>query len=85
MQLHVRPLTWDFHRKGKGQLYANYATFIERRVRLDVNVRAGGRHSHTDNNFQTSIPECSVDGHLSTKTGFTTGYLWRVRQPIVRG
>ena len=35
-------LTWDFTGQGKGKLYANYATFIEVPLPLDVNVRAGG-------------------------------------------
>ena len=34
-------LTWDFTGKGKGKLFANYATFIEVPIPLDVNVRAG--------------------------------------------
>ena len=33
-------LTWDFTGKGKGKLFANYATFIETPIPLDVNVRA---------------------------------------------
>src|SRR5215813_10390417 len=44
-------LTWDFTGKGKGKLFANYATFLEVPVPLDVNVRAGGGSSQTDKNF----------------------------------
>jgi outer membrane receptor protein involved in Fe transport len=44
-------LTWDFTGKGKGKLYANYATFIETPIPLDVNVRAAGGDSQTDKNF----------------------------------
>jgi hypothetical protein len=44
-------LIWDFTGKGKGKLYANYATFIEVPVPLDVNVRAGGGDVQTDKNF----------------------------------
>ena len=44
-------LTWDFTGKGKGKLYANYATFIQTPIPLDVNVRAGGGDSQTDKNF----------------------------------
>ena len=44
-------LTWDFTGKGKGKLFANYATFIETPIPLDVNVRAGGGDVQTDKNF----------------------------------
>jgi len=44
-------LTWDFTGKGKGKLFANYATFIETPIPLDVNVRAAGGSSQTDKNF----------------------------------
>ncbi len=44
-------LTWDFTGKGKGKLFANYATFIETPVPLDVNVRAAGGDVQTDKNF----------------------------------
>jgi len=44
-------LTWDFTGKGKGKLFANYATFIEVPMPLDVNVRAAGGNVQTDKNF----------------------------------
>ena len=44
-------LSWDFTGKGRGKLFANYATFIETPIPLDVNVRAGGGSSQTDKNF----------------------------------
>ena len=44
-------LTWDFTGKGKGKLFANYATFIETPIPLDVNVRAAGGNVQTDKNF----------------------------------
>ncbi len=44
-------LIWDFTGKGKGKLFANYATFIEVPVPLDVNVRAAGGDVQTDKNF----------------------------------
>ena len=44
-------LIWDFTGKGKGKLFANYATFIETPIPLDVNVRAGGGDVQTDKNF----------------------------------
>src|SRR5258706_2941245 len=47
-------LTWDFTGKGKGKLYANYATFIETPIPLDVNVRAAGGNSQTDKNFNVN-------------------------------
>jgi len=47
-------ITWDFTGKGKGKLFANYATFIETPIPLDVNVRAAGGSSQTDKNFNVS-------------------------------
>ncbi len=47
-------LTWDFTGKGKGKLFANYATFIETPIPLDVNVRAGGGDVQTDKNFNVN-------------------------------
>jgi len=44
-------ISWDFTGKGKGKLFANYATFIEVPVPLDVNVRAAGGQVQTDKNF----------------------------------
>jgi outer membrane receptor protein involved in Fe transport len=44
-------LTWDFTGKGKGKLFANYATFVESPIPLDVNVRAAGGDVQTDKNF----------------------------------
>jgi outer membrane receptor protein involved in Fe transport len=47
-------LTWDFTGKGRGKLFANYATFIEVPVPLDVNVRAAGGNVQTDKNFNVN-------------------------------
>ena len=47
-------LAWDFTGKGRGKLFANYATFIETPIPLDVNVRAAGGSSQTDKNFNVS-------------------------------
>jgi outer membrane receptor protein involved in Fe transport len=44
-------LTWDFTGKGKGKLFANYATFIEVPLPLDLNIRSGGGSVQTDKNF----------------------------------
>jgi outer membrane receptor protein involved in Fe transport len=47
-------IIWDFTGKGKGKLYANYATFIETPIPLDVNVRAAGGDVQTDKNFNVN-------------------------------
>jgi outer membrane receptor protein involved in Fe transport len=47
-------VTWDFTGKGKGKLFANYATFIETPIPLDVNVRAAGGNVQTDKNFNVN-------------------------------
>jgi outer membrane receptor protein involved in Fe transport len=47
-------LSWDFTGKGKGKLFANYATFIETPIPLDVNVRAGSKEVQTDKNFNVN-------------------------------
>jgi outer membrane receptor protein involved in Fe transport len=44
-------VSWDFTGKGKGKLFANYATFIEVPMPLDLNVRAAGGNVQTDKNF----------------------------------
>src|SRR5258706_7375085 len=44
-------LSWDFTGTGKGKLFANYATFIEVPIPLDVNVRAAGGNVQTDKQF----------------------------------
>ena len=44
-------LAWDFTGKGKGKLFANYATYIEGSIPLDVNVRAAGGNVQTDKNM----------------------------------
>ncbi len=44
-------LAWDFTGKGKGKIFANYATFLEGSIPLDVNVRAAGGNVQTDKNF----------------------------------
>jgi hypothetical protein len=44
-------LIWDFTGKGKGKIFANYATFLEVPIPLDVNVRAAGGDVQTDKNF----------------------------------
>jgi outer membrane receptor protein involved in Fe transport len=47
-------LSWDFTHKGKGKLFANYATFIETPIPLDVNVRSAGGNVQTDKNFNVN-------------------------------
>jgi outer membrane receptor protein involved in Fe transport len=47
-------ITWDFTGKGRGKLFANYATFIEVPIPLDVNVRAAGGGVQTDKNFNVN-------------------------------
>ncbi len=47
-------LSWDFTGKGKGKIFANYATFIEVPIPLDVNVRAAGGNVQTDKNFNVN-------------------------------
>jgi outer membrane receptor protein involved in Fe transport len=47
-------LTWDFTGTGKGKVFANFATYIETPIPLDVNVRAGGGGSQTDKNFNVN-------------------------------
>jgi outer membrane receptor protein involved in Fe transport len=54
-------LSWDFTGKGKGKLFANYATFIEVPMPLDLNVRAAGGNVQTDKNMNV--------GTLNAPTG----------------
>jgi len=64
-------LTWDFTGKGKGKLFANYATFIEVPMPLDVNVRAAGGNVQTDKNFNVNTINAPV-GSLIVN-GVSTG------------
>ena len=41
---------YDFTGKGKGKIFANYATYLETPIPLDVNVRAGGDDIQLDKN-----------------------------------
>src|SRR5262245_28158377 len=62
-------LTWDFTGQGKGKLYANYATFIEVPLPLDVNVRAGGGEVQTDKNF--NVNRLNAPANSTITAGFT--------------
>src|SRR5712691_10943172 len=48
-------LAWDFTGKGKGKLFANYATYIETPIPLDVNVRSAGGNVQTDKNMNVNM------------------------------
>ena len=64
-------LTWDFTGKGKGKLFANYATFIEVPLPLDVNVRAGGGDVQTDKNF--NVNRLNAPANSTIAAGLSTG------------
>ena len=73
-------LTWDFTGSGKGKLFANYATFIESPIPLDVNVRAGGGDSQTDKNFNVQTYNAPAGSPLAS--GFTPVNLGHSATPI---
>jgi outer membrane receptor protein involved in Fe transport len=76
-------LTWDFTGKGKGKLYANYATFIETPIPLDVNVRAAGGNSQTDKNFNVNTLNAPASSTIAT--GFTPVNLGADATPLDPG
>jgi len=76
-------LVWDFTHKGKGKLYANYATFVESPIPLDVNVRAAGGDSQTDKNF--NVNTYSAPGSATIATGFTPVNLGAEATPLDPG
>ena len=76
-------LTWDFTGKGKGKIFANYATYIETPIPLDVNVRAAGGGSQTDINFNVS--RYSAPSTATIATGFTPVNLGNSATPIDPG
>ena len=76
-------LTWDFTGKGKGKLYANYATFIETPIPLDVNVRAAGGNSQTDKNF--NVNRYAAPANSTIATGFTPVNLGADATPLDPG
>jgi outer membrane receptor protein involved in Fe transport len=76
-------LVWDFTHKGKGKLYANYATFIESPIPLDVNVRAAGGNSQTDKNF--NVNRLNAPSNATIATGFTPVNLGAGATPLDPG
>jgi hypothetical protein len=62
-------LIWDFTHQGKGKVYANYATFIQVPLPLDVNVRAGGGDVQTDKNF--NVNRLNAPANATIAAGFT--------------
>jgi outer membrane receptor protein involved in Fe transport len=76
-------LTWDFTGKGKGKLYANYATYIETPIPLDVNVRAAGGGSQTDKQF--NVNTINAPATATIVTGFTPVNLGNSATPIDPG
>ncbi|MFN2576119.1 MAG: TonB-dependent receptor domain-containing protein [Pyrinomonadaceae bacterium] len=76
-------LTWDFTGKGKGKLFANYATFIETPIPLDVNVRAAGGNSQTDKNF--NVNRLNAPANATIATGFAPVNLGADATPLDPG
>ena len=76
-------LVWDFTGKGRGKLYANYATYIETPIPLDVNVRAAGGGSQTDKNF--NVQTYSAPAGSAIATGFGPVNLGNSATPIDPG
>ncbi|HEX3143579.1 MAG TPA: TonB-dependent receptor [Pyrinomonadaceae bacterium] len=76
-------LVWDFTHKGKGKLFANYATFIESPIPLDVNVRAAGGNSQTDKNF--NVNRYAAPTSATIATGFTPVNLGADATPLDPG
>jgi outer membrane receptor protein involved in Fe transport len=74
-------LVWDFTGKGKGKVYANYATYIETPVPLDINVRAGSDTTQTDLNFNVS----TLNGPPSSFVVADIGNLGGTHTPIDPG
>jgi hypothetical protein len=76
-------LVWDFTGKGKGKLFANYATYVETPIPLDVNVRAAGGNSQTDKNFNVQTYNAPAGSAIAT--GFTPVNLGASATPIDPG
>jgi outer membrane receptor protein involved in Fe transport len=76
-------LTWDFTGKGKGKLFANYATFIEVPIPLDVNVRAAGGDVQTDKNF--NVDRLNAPSNATITAGFTPVNLGSGATPLDPG
>jgi outer membrane receptor protein involved in Fe transport len=76
-------LTWDFTGTGRGKVFANYATYIETPIPLDVNVRAAGGNSQTDKNFNVNLLNAPATATIAT--GFTPVNLGASATPIDPG
>ncbi len=76
-------LTWDFTGQGKGKFYANYATFIEVPLPLDVNVRAGGGNVQTDKQF--NVNRLNAPANATISAGFGPTNLGSAATPLDPG
>jgi outer membrane receptor protein involved in Fe transport len=73
-------VSWDFTGQGKGKLFANYATFLETPIPLDVNVRAGSENSQTDKNF--NVDRLNAPSNSTIVAGFNVSNLGAHPTPI---
>lgn len=72
---------YDFTRKGKGKVFANYARFVETPIPLDVNVRASGGNIQNDYHLNLS----RMSGMSGAVSIFNFGNLGNHPSPAVNG
>lgn len=72
---------YDFTRKGRGKIFANYARYLETPIPLDVNVRAGGDEIQNDFNLNVS----RLNGAAGSTAIVNFGNLGGTRTPIDPG
>jgi hypothetical protein len=75
-------LIWDFTGQGKGKIFANYATFLETPLPLDVNVRAGGDDIQLDRNANVNKLNAAAGSIILAGTASGLGCLGCEATPI---
>ena len=55
--------------KGKTKIFANYASYVETPLPLDINVRAGSNGTQTDKNFNVNRYNAPLNAIVATNFG----------------
>jgi hypothetical protein len=76
---------WDFTGKGKGKIFANYATFLETPIPLDVNVRAGGDNIQLDKNANVNRLNAAGANNIIAGSASGLGCLGCESTPVDNG
>jgi outer membrane receptor protein involved in Fe transport len=73
---------YDFTRKGRGKIFANYARFLETPIPLDINVRAGGDEIQLDRNANVNRLNAPIGSTIIAGTHSGLGCLGCEATPV---